>query len=46
LANVTTDDTGQAELTDTASAADLAETTWAEATRFYRAVLVVGDGGE
>jgi hypothetical protein len=46
LANVVTDDTGKAVLTDAASAETLAKETWAEATGFYRAVLVVGDGGE
>ena len=40
------DDTGKAVLTDAASAETLAKATWAEATGFYRAVLVVGDGGE
>jgi uncharacterized delta-60 repeat protein len=46
LANVVTDDTGKAVLTDAANAETLAKETWAEATGFYRAVLVVGDGGE
>ena len=46
LANVVTDDTGKAVLTDAASAKTLAKETWAEATGFYRAVLVVGGGGE
>jgi len=46
LANVVTDDTGKAVLTDAASAEALAKETWIEATGFYRAVLVVGDGGE
>ncbi|MBT5310434.1 MAG: hypothetical protein HOL38_02530, partial [Verrucomicrobia bacterium] len=46
LANVVTDDTGNALYTDAASAETLAKETWAEAAGFYRAVLVVGDGGE
>ena len=46
LATVTTDDTGNAVYTDAASAAALAKETWAEGTRFYRAVLAAGDGGE
>jgi len=46
LANVVTDDTGNALYTDAASAKTLAKETWAEAAGFYRAVLVVGDGGE
>jgi len=46
LANIVTDDTGNAVYTDAASAETLAKETWAEAARFYRAVLVDGDGGE
>jgi len=46
LANVTTDDTGKAVYTDAASAEALAKETWAEGARFYRAMLVAGDGGE
>jgi hypothetical protein len=46
LANVVTDDTGKAVLTDAASAKTLDKETWAEATGFYRAVLVVGGGEE
>ena len=46
LANVVTDDTGNALYTDAASAETLAKETWAEAAGFYRAVLVVDDGGE
>ncbi|HIF78979.1 MAG TPA: hypothetical protein EYQ05_00045 [Gammaproteobacteria bacterium] len=46
LANVVTDDTGKAVLTDAASAEALAKETWIVATGFYRAVLAVGDGGE
>ena len=45
-ATVTTDDTGKAVYTDAASAAALAKETWAAGVRFYRIVLVVGDGGE
>ena len=46
LAKVSTDDTGKAVYTDSASAEVLAKETWIEATGFYRAVLAVGDGGE
>jgi hypothetical protein len=46
LAKVSTDDTGKAVYTDSASAEALAKETWIETTGFYRAVLVVGDGGE
>ena len=46
LAKVTTDDTGKAVFTDAASAEELAQGTWVEATGFYRAVLVADDGGE
>ena len=46
LANVVTDDTGNVLYTAAASAETLAKETWAEAAGFYRAVIVVGDGGE
>ena len=46
LANVVTDDTGNVLYTAAASAETLAKETWTEAAGFYRAVIVVGDGGE
>jgi len=46
LATVTTDDTGNVVFTDADSAAALARETWAEGSRFYRAVVAPDDGGE
>ena len=46
LAIVTTDDNGNVVFTDADSAAALARETWAEGSRFYRAVVAPDDGGE
>ena len=46
LAKVSTDDTGKAVYTDSASTEALTKETWIEVTGFYRAVLVRDDGGE